>query len=349
MTSSGLNPSQDELGTDEVKRLVIDEMRKYSSQAAIAFSGGEFLLREDAYELLAYNAAAGLWSFVNTNGTLLNKTRIQKIKEVTKDQVVFVFSFDSLYPVKAANSREGANPDDLKKLCKEMEVAYFFVMTITKENLSEISRIVENVTADGTPILRSPMVPRGRGAGYRKLMFDKTDMETVIHPVLRNTPLSYISYTPFFAASRFFQKNWLKTKIAIKQLGCQAGCGYIGISAEGDVAPCVHLLDTEIVCGNVKEFPLSKMLAEHPVFQELRSRENLQGKCGRCIYKKTCGGCRALAYYKNGHYLAEDPTCFFEPRSPKERSQFENIQNNNVGHFADFIRTTYPWNDIFLG
>lgn len=347
MTASGPDVASVELTTDEAKHLVIDEVNKYSSRAAIAFSGGEFLMREDAHDLLAYNASVGQWSFINTNGTLLDKTRIKDIKKATDERVTFVFSLDSITPPESTIVREGTDPDALKALCKEMDVPHFFVVTITKHNLPQLRDTFEHITADGTPVLRSPMVPRGRGANFRDLMFDREDMESVIHPVLRETWLSYISFTPFFAASRVFQKNWLKTKIAIRQLGCQAGRGYIGISPEGNVAPCVHLLDTEAECGNVKDTPLSDVLESHPILQELRSRNNLQGKCGQCTYKNTCGGCRALAYHQNGHYLAEDPVCFFEPGNGKNRSEHEKLQNDRVGTFADFIRSTHPWNEIF--
>jgi len=346
MTSSGPEPGPNELTTDEAKHCVIDEVKKYSSRAAIAFSGGEFLMREDAHELIAYNAEKGLWTFVNTNGTLLDTRRIQEIKEAAQGRLVFVFSLDSVKE-NSGTSREGADPDRLKALCREADVAHFFVVTITKQNLDQLEKVIKYVSADSTPVLRSPVVPRGRGAGFRDLMFDTEDMESVIHPLLRNSWLSYISFTPFFAASRFFKKNWLKTKIAIKQLGCQAGRGYVGISPEGDVAPCVHLLETDAVCGNVRESRLSDILEHHPILEELRTRRNLQGKCGRCIYRDTCGGCRALAYYRNGHYLAEDPVCFFEPEDGRKRSEYEQLQNENVGKFADFIRTTSPWKDIF--
>jgi len=153
---------------------------------------------------------------------------------------------------------------------------------------------------------------------------------------------------PFVAAPKVFGKNWVQSKIAIKQLGCQAGKGYVGISAEGDVAPCVHLLDSEAVCGNVRETPLSEILAEHPVLQGLRSRKPLTGKCGTCRYKQTCGGCRALAFHTNGDVFAEDPTCFIDKLSRDELAELEKIQNRHLADFTDFIVAQSPWKDIFL-
>jgi radical SAM protein with 4Fe4S-binding SPASM domain len=134
--------------------------------------------------------------------------------------------------------------------------------------------------------------------------------------------------------------------MAIRQLGCQAGRGYLGISAEGDVAPCVHLLDSEVTCGNVRRTPLSEILKSSEILERLRRRDALKGKCGRCKYRDTCGGCRALAYYHHGDYLAEDPTCFFEPENAKAASEHEPVQNENVGTFARFVSSTSPWKEI---
>jgi radical SAM protein with 4Fe4S-binding SPASM domain len=36
----------------------------------------------------------------------------------------------------------------------------------------------------------------------------------------------------------------------------------------------------------------------------------LQGKCGACLKKYQCGGCRARALAQNGHMMAEDPECW---------------------------------------
>ena len=39
----------------------------------------------------------------------------------------------------------------------------------------------------------------------------------------------------------------------------------------------------------------------------------IRGKCGRCEFRKVCGGCRARAYELSGEYMAEEPYCIYEP------------------------------------
>ncbi len=49
------------------------------------------------------------------------------------------------------------------------------------------------------------------------------------------------------------------------------------------------------------------------VFRNLRNTDGYSGKCGRCEFRKVCGGCRARAYEISGDYMAEEPYCVYEP------------------------------------
>jgi radical SAM protein with 4Fe4S-binding SPASM domain len=315
----------------------------------MAFSGGEHLLREDSLEILEYTANAGLWSFINTNAKLLNRKKLREIKQITNGKVIFVFSLNSIENKVNKWSRDDSLRTVRKtaKMCHDEGVNFFFIITVSKSNLQTLKKTVALAKSFGIPVLRSPFVMRGRGKNFPELKFTKEDMEEIVHPVLSDYPLSYVSYTPYFASPEFVQKMCDDLKVALGQLGCQAGKGFVGINAEGDVAPCVQLLDNKIKCGNVRETPLAEIIRNNEIINELRSRKNLQGKCGRCRYKHTCGGCRATAFYHSGDYLAEDPTCFFEPEDETTVSAFEDMQNANTQIFIDFIKNNEPYKSFF--
>jgi radical SAM protein with 4Fe4S-binding SPASM domain len=47
------------------------------------------------------------------------------------------------------------------------------------------------------------------------------------------------------------------------------------------------------------------------VLEDLRRREErLKGQCGKCRYRRLCGGCRGRSWACTGDYLEEDPSCF---------------------------------------
>ena len=88
--------------------------------------------------------------------------------------------------------------------------------------------------------------------------------------------------------------------------GCGAGRLYCAISPEGNVQPCVFM---PLVVGNLKTEPLPDIWFNSPVFNDLRDRENLKGRCSKCEYKFVCGGCRARALGYHDDYLMSDPGC----------------------------------------
>ena len=102
------------------------------------------------------------------------------------------------------------------------------------------------------------------------------------------------------------------------------GCGYIctfpsylGINANGDVAPCDGLLSfKEFILGNIRRDSLEKIW-NHPLMEKLRKIKpsQLKGVCLKCKYLSFCmGGCRARAYLEYGDFRAPYPLCqsFYE-------------------------------------
>ncbi len=92
--------------------------------------------------------------------------------------------------------------------------------------------------------------------------------------------------------------------------GVNDGRGFMFISHIGDVTPSGFL---PIVAGNIREQNVVDIYRDAPLFRELRDPELVKGKCGRCRYKVICGGSRARAYGVTGDYLAEDPSCIYQP------------------------------------
>lgn len=350
MSRASADSSGGELSTDEAKRFVLDEVAKVSSNAAVAFSGGEHLLRDDAYELLAHAAGRGVWSFVNTNGKILVETdAVRRALDATQGRVIFVLPLNSLDGETNRLSRDDGPVTVLRAadVCLKEGAEYFFLVTISRQNLARLDETVRFLKLTGVPMLRAPFVPRGAGTEFRKLLFDAADMKKVIHPALTANPLAYISFTPFFASPEAIESMWDRFKVRIDGFGCQAGRSFAAVGAEGQVAPCVQLLDGGCVCGNARREPLSEVISRSALFTSLRERTALKGKCGRCRYAETCGGCRALAYYHSGDVLAEDPTCFFEPAGPETRSDLEQLQTEQVGRFLKFLRQSDPWKTLF--
>jgi len=111
-------PAAPALSTAEAGTLVIDEVVKICPTGSIAFSGGEFLLRTDALDLLARAAARGLHSFVNTNGLLLEPGLIAEIKKACRGRITFGLSLDSVDLDVQSRCRPGGTEDFLRRTAR---------------------------------------------------------------------------------------------------------------------------------------------------------------------------------------------------------------------------------------
>jgi radical SAM protein with 4Fe4S-binding SPASM domain len=92
--------------------------------------------------------------------------------------------------------------------------------------------------------------------------------------------------------------------------GCPAGTHYMGIRPNGDVTPCPYL---PVFAGNLRKSPLADLWTSSELFNDIRRRSSLGGRCGACEMNAQCGGCRARAYGMTGDLMAEDPLCTHTP------------------------------------
>ncbi|HZD06314.1 MAG TPA: hypothetical protein VE173_15495, partial [Longimicrobiales bacterium] len=72
------------------------------------------------------------------------------------------------------------------------------------------------------------------------------------------------------------------------------------------------------------------------VFLLLRSGK-LRGKCGRCEYRRVCGGCRARALANTGDLLGPDDSCAYEPAGDAPVVQPRAVT------YGSPAATTLPW------
>jgi hypothetical protein len=92
------------------------------------------------------------------------------------------------------------------------------------------------------------------------------------------------------------------------------------------------------VAGDLRAQSFGEIWRSSPLFRQLREG-TLGGKCGRCEYRKLCGGCRARAFALEGDVLAADPSCTYEPREGVAI-----VEPVTVSYGADFA-PALTWSD----
>jgi radical SAM protein with 4Fe4S-binding SPASM domain len=330
-----------ELSTDEIEEHVLATAKEIGIET-ITWSGGEFILRPDALEIVRRATKHGYSSIVATNGSLMTRELLLELNEASGGTLVVAVGINSIF-----NENSWTRDSDCElaikvlDLCEELEIRRNVVVTVGKHNLATLASTLEWIAEKGIPYNRSPFTARGCGREYwESLRFTRQEMEETIHPVLRKHPQGYISYTPFFLSPEVHERySGGARNVSVPQnpsIGCWCGT-WLGLSAEGEVSPCAILID-EVNCGNVRDKTFQQIIDDSPVFQSILDRSQLGGKCGRCRYKYTCGGCRAMAYFESGDVMGEDPTCFFEPEDETTVCEHEEQTNKMFKRFAFMVR-----------
>lgn len=88
------------------------------------------------------------------------------------------------------------------------------------------------------------------------------------------------------------------------------GKGVVFISHTGEIQPSGFL---PLTAGNVRTDDLADIYRHHPIFTQLRDDDALGGKCGKCEFRRVCGGSRARAYGLTGDMMAAEPLCNYIP------------------------------------
>ncbi|HET9063579.1 MAG TPA: radical SAM protein [Candidatus Binatia bacterium] len=319
-----------ELSYDEIRDRVLVPAKRLGT-VAVGWSGGEFLLRSDALDLLRLTAALGYRCNVCSNGELLDHERLRAMKDAAGGKLTVSVGINSLDDTNEwSRDAEVNRALEVLESCRELGIDRHVIITISKQNADSFERTVEYLVERRISYNRSPLVARGSGTGHFEAMaFDREDLREAFHPVLRRNVNGYVSYTPFFLSPELYE-DVSGTPIDGQPpqnppVGCWVG-SWLTINAEGDISVCPVLLD-ELSGGNVRDLPLDELVERSELFATITDRSKLEGRCGRCRYQYTCGGCRAMAYFHTGNYMGEDPTCFFEPIDRSTASEDEEETN----------------------
>ncbi|MDD4168721.1 MAG: putative heme d1 biosynthesis radical SAM protein NirJ2 [Desulfotomaculaceae bacterium] len=297
----------DELNTAEGLEL-IDRIDRAGFKIMI-FSGGEPLLRDDIYTLVAGAKERGLRPVLGSNGTLITGAVAGRLKE--SGAAAIGISLDSMDPAshddfRAAPGAWQAAVNGMRA-CQAAGLPFQIHTTVMDWNLPEIEQLTDFAVecgAVGHHIFF--LVPTGRAVNIEADSLQAAQYETLLRRLMRKQAEVGIELKPTCAPQfmRIAAQMGIKTRFS---KGCLAGSSYCIISPSGIVQPCAYL---NIPAGDVRKTPFDEIWRTAAIFHDLRAEE-YRGGCGKCDYKKVCGGCRARAYYYSGDYLAEEPWCSY--------------------------------------
>lgn len=241
----------DEMSTEELKG-AIDQLRALGS-LLIIFSGGEALLREDIFDLIAHAHDIGLLTRISTNGYLLTRERVAELKRAGLNQCGV--SIDDADP---------ATHDHLRGLpgCFERAVQglrYLHDYKINSKILVVASR--RNVTEGLERII---------DLGRKLQVFSIYILIPVAAGRWADAPDEVLSEEEMARVRKLYDFKFVHFELHTPESMC---CAYnksiIYVGATGDVTPCPFI---PYEMGNIRKEPLADIWRRHVAALRLECR-----------------------------------------------------------------------------
>ena len=303
-------PDADRSGelTEKEGRELIASIKRAGFRLLI-FSGGEPLLREDIFDLVAAARDEGLLPAMGSNGTLITPEVAGRLADCgLRGIAISVDSMDREYHdafrgVKGAFDRAGEGIRNALAAGLRVQIN----LTLTDRNLDQFGPMVDFYEGLGVHAVHPFfLVPTGRALSMAEEELKSGAYFSMIRAVLEKQGETGLELKPT-CAPQFMP---MAAEMGIPQRftrGCLAGISYCCVLPGGDVHVCPYL---PVKAGNVRETPFEAIWAESEPFLKLRDPSAYEGACGKCDHWSICGGCRARAFYYTGNYLEEEPWCF---------------------------------------
>lgn len=300
--------SKNELKIEEIFD-IINEAKK-NAAFTIGLTGGEPFLRKDIFQIVNFIYKSGLKSTITTNGTILNKAIIEKIKDKVSLIRVSLDHFDSIKHDSFRRSY-GAFAKTLNtlELLQKYE-KYFQVVILTvvsKYNIEQLPKIISFFTKSKFKAVNFFLfVPFGRGKKLEKeLSLDKKSIfkfcSFIEKEKHKNKKLKILTENPLLTIIR-------SEKVARI---CPAAITSCFITENGRVLPCPYFYSLKNYNDNIRQKSIKEIWINSSYFKDLRKINNLGVKCKICKFKSSCfGGCRAGAFNKFYTIKKSDPMCW---------------------------------------
>lgn len=282
---------------------------KWGRIGSLSFTGGEpFIRKIELFSLmkLVDNVPSFAFYDILTNGSLISDDVVHALKNQSKLRRVQVSLEGSTPEINDAIRGEGSYAETLNAIrtMKKHGLTVSVMTTISRMNYKDIPHLIEllnNESVDTFAMER--LIPEGRGEQFSDQLLSPQELRELYEHVYekrsRKNGTRILMYRPLF------------TLVAPDdpEVGalCSVGNNALTVMPDGTVYPCRRL---PIAIGNVLTNGLFAIWYDSEVLWDIRNPKNIRGKCRDCDLLANCRGCRAMAYFCSGDYLAEDPQCW---------------------------------------
>jgi len=272
-----------ELDTPAMKK-ILDQFAELAT-SGMGFTGGEPLVREDIFELMAYSKALGMHTHLNTNGLALDEKCIHRLFEIGLDSINI--SLDGA--LSETHDRIRSRPGLYDKIMKAIELIkagrrdsgpeLTLVSVISPDNIDEIRGLVELAERKGVDRIGfmpvHPYFEEDKGAVPEKEKF-YAKIPGLVDYLLEKKKKSDI----IDSSEKYIKLFEPALRGKESPLTCTAGYNSLSVDCYGNVYPCMPWIEVARPAANIsgttlKEIWISESYAE--------TRQQIK-KCHMCFW-----------------------------------------------------------------
>ncbi len=283
----------------------------------VILSGGEPFLNKEIWQFISFLNSNGIQVVIESNGTLVNN----KIKDKLETYRPYLaLSVDGISK-EVHEGQRGRNTYNKVMKCltilEDIKLPYQIIIAVSKFNLSEVDKLSEFISVNlkyCNALKINPVNSDGRAKDMQKndMLLTYFDLQQLAEKINK------LSETYSFRLLLHLNKPFLLFDQILDKFTCGGYCGIksaLSILSDGTVSVCSlgRFTDKRYTFGNVASASLSEIWDNEKLLVDLRSETyhtKLEGVCGNCIFKKSCGGsCRAASLVEYNEIYAPFPNC----------------------------------------
>jgi radical SAM protein with 4Fe4S-binding SPASM domain len=259
----------------------------------LSFSGGEALVHPHLDDFIRHARQRRMMVKVKSNGVLLTPERVGRLVDAGATGVDVSLYGGRAQTHDAFTLQDGSFEKTIQGILNARDAGMDVKVNVSlvDSNAGEIGEMIELVEGMGLPYGIDPYIT-ARYDGTTSSLDTRVDQETLVD--LYRGPLRHLLRKPNFDPEKSVQ-------CACARMTC-------GISATGDVYPCIA---APIAAGNLREKRFEEIWRTSPELNKIRGL-NLEDfeSCKPCPDRAYCGRSSGVVFSNTGHYTGPEPfTC----------------------------------------
>lgn len=310
-----------ELALEDCIKIIDDfvsTLKCVPARGHIDFTGGDPLLREDLFDLLAYARDHGLQCGIMGNPDLIDEAAAQKLG--AHGVAHFQLSLDGMEQTHDGLRSQGSFRKVLQaaRLLQDAGIGVNIMNTLGRHNAGDLLPLMGIVGEEGIGSFSFARISAvGSGRQYRDSLLEPREFrELYLQYFKESATLRKKGVRTRYARKDhlwiplFLEEGWLKGVPELNDTHTYSGCAIGGfgliVLADGTAMACRRFPS---IVGKMPQQSFAEIFFHSGELNRMRDIRAYE-KCSKCELVRFCRGCPATAYGAHGSAFAPDPQCW---------------------------------------